>query len=68
MKPNSVLTFLAGAALGAGLAILFAPHSGAETRRRIKERAKRDYDSLKERAGVFKEKLADDAIKTQESR
>lgn len=47
MKQNSVLTFLAGAALGAGLAILFAPRSGEETRRRIRERVKRDYDSVK---------------------
>jgi len=33
--------FLVGLALGAGLALLFAPSSGTETRRQIKQRAMR---------------------------
>lgn len=38
---GSIGSFLAGLALGAGLAILFAPRSGRETRRRIRTRAER---------------------------
>lgn len=60
MKQNSVLTFLAGAALGAGLAILFAPRSGAETRRRIRERVKRDYDSVKERVNSAGQRIREE--------
>lgn len=60
MKQNSVLTFLAGAALGAGLAILFAPRSGAETRRRIRERVKRDYDSVKERVNTAGQRIREE--------
>jgi gas vesicle protein len=35
----NLLWFVAGAAIGAGIAILFAPASGSELRRRIGERA-----------------------------
>ena len=41
---NSGTTFLAlltGAAIGAGLGLLYAPDSGDETRRRLSEKAKR---------------------------
>jgi gas vesicle protein len=41
--------FILGAALGAGLAMLFAPASGEETRRRIKEYGEKTYDSGKEK-------------------
>ncbi len=41
--------FVLGAALGAGLAILFAPSSGEETRRRIKEYGEKAYESGKEK-------------------
>jgi len=34
---NSILAFLLGGAIGAGLALLYAPSSGEQTRRRIKE-------------------------------
>lgn len=36
---NSVLGFMLGGAIGAGLALLYAPTSGEETRRRIREGA-----------------------------
>ena len=38
---GSVGSFLAGLAIGAGLAVLFAPRSGMETRRRIRTSAER---------------------------
>lgn len=36
---SRVVWFLAGAAVGATVALLLAPHSGAETRRRLKAKA-----------------------------
>lgn len=38
-------TFLIGAVLGAGVALLLAPHSGPETRRRIGRSAERAKDA-----------------------
>jgi len=38
---DTLLTFLAGAATGFILGILFAPSSGKETRKKIKEQAKK---------------------------
>ena len=38
-KKGGLGKFIAGAALGAGLGLLFAPKSGKETRRIIKEKA-----------------------------
>jgi gas vesicle protein len=42
-------TFVLGALVGAGLALLFAPQSGEETQKDIKERARRLKDSAEER-------------------
>ncbi|HNX96208.1 MAG TPA: YtxH domain-containing protein [Candidatus Aminicenantes bacterium] len=43
-----VVSFLSGAAIGAGLALLFAPKSGKETRQQIKELADRVGDGVKD--------------------
>lgn len=43
---NSTLALLAGAAIGVGLGILFAPEKGSKTREKIKG----NYDDLKENA------------------
>jgi gas vesicle protein len=43
-----VVWFLAGAAIGATVALLFAPASGEETRRRISQRATEGRDALAE--------------------
>ena len=45
---TGVITFLAGAALGAGLALLFAPQSGKETRKKIKEFSGKVAEDVKE--------------------
>lgn len=38
---TSILSFLVGSAIGAGLALLFAPQSGEYTRREMREKAER---------------------------
>ncbi len=53
MRQDSLLAFVAGAALGATLGILFAPDKGEVTRRKIKEAAKEGYDTVKEKAEDF---------------
>jgi Gas vesicle protein len=49
MKQCSVIAFLAGAVIGAAAAILLAPDSGRNTRRRIREMAQDEYDYLKKK-------------------
>ena len=43
---NSILAILAGAAIGVGLGILFAPDKGSKTREKMKE----GFDDLKNQA------------------
>ena len=52
MKCDNFFAFLGGLIVGAGAAILFAPESGAETRKKIKNTdfiVKRFYREYKER-------------------
>ena len=52
-RTNGILCFLAGAAVGAALGVLFAPRSGKETRESIRTKAgemKDELDELIERA------------------
>jgi gas vesicle protein len=59
-------SFLTGAAIGAGLALLFAPQSGKETRKQIKDfseklsgEVKDEVDKLSEKAKTFVEGAKD---------
>jgi gas vesicle protein len=45
---NKVLWFVAGASIGATLAILFAPQSGEETRRYLGKQARKGREKLGE--------------------
>ena len=58
-----LVSFLTGAAIGAGLALLFAPQSGEETRKKIKDFSGKVADDVKE--GY--EKIAKEAKKSIES-
>jgi gas vesicle protein len=52
---KAVLYFLAGAAIGGAVGLLFAPDKGSETRRRISEKGSDLTDSIKERINDMKE-------------
>jgi gas vesicle protein len=44
---GTVFAFLTGAVIGAGLALLYAPQSGEETRKKIKEAGDKVADDIK---------------------
>jgi gas vesicle protein len=50
-------SFLSGAAIGAGLALLFAPQAGKETRKQIKDFSEKLGGEVKE--GYIREKIQD---------
>jgi gas vesicle protein len=51
--------FLVGLALGAGVALLFAPRSGRATRREIKRRARRVRDAAEQTVSEVRENVVD---------
>lgn len=53
-----VVSFLAGAALGAGFALLYAPKSGRETRGQIADLADDAVEKIKEYAREAQSKIA----------
>jgi len=53
----SLMTFLSGVVIGGGLALLFAPQSGKETRKQIKDVAEKTADEVRGRT----EKIAQSA-------
>ena len=71
MKKNNLGTLLAGAAIGAGLGVLFAPKKGSETRKllgeKIDELCKKvkdiDYEDVRiqieDKIAEIKEEIAD---------
>ena len=56
---NSILALLAGAAIGVGLGILFAPDKGSKTREKIKEGLDDLKDETKEKFSKTKGELKD---------
>jgi len=70
---NSVIALLAGAAIGVGLGILFAPDKGSKTREKMKEgfddlknQAKSKWNDLEEDTKEKFSKTKDDLIETVE--
>ncbi len=70
---NSILALLAGAAIGVGFGILFAPDKGSKTRDKMKEgfddlkdQAKSKWDSLEEETKEKFSKSKEDLIETVE--
>ena len=52
-------SFLTGAAIGAGLALLFAPQSGKETRKQIKDFSEKLGGEVKDEVEKLSEKAKD---------
>jgi gas vesicle protein len=53
----NLLTFLAGAAVGAGVALLLAPSTGEETRRRLIDGARRMGQNVGDTVNTAKDEL-----------
>ena len=58
-RSTSVMPFLVGLALGAGVALLFAPKSGEETRRDLKRRAIRARRLAEQKAGEISDSVSE---------
>lgn len=57
-RMDSLLAFLFGAAVGAGVALLVAPASGEETRKKLSETALRAGHGVADRLTATKDELA----------
>lgn len=58
-EDSSLPYFLLGMGLGVAVGILFAPQSGEETRRMLKDRADEGADYVRRRASEFQESATD---------
>lgn len=58
-KGTVLLAFLVGGVVGAGIAFLYAPNSGAETRKRIKDGAGGVKDWAKERLEAASDEISE---------
>jgi gas vesicle protein len=58
-KHSSVSDFLIGALVGAGVALLFAPRSGRETRRQIRRRAREAQERVRDVADTVSGQVVD---------
>ena len=64
MKKNNLGTLLAGAAIGAGLGVLFAPKKGSETRKLLGEKIDELAKLAKAKATPVVEQAVEDLRKT----
>lgn len=70
MKTDNLFTFLGGVLVGAAVAILFAPDSGEETRKKIKDTFDKEYQGLKDKINSLESraKAAADAYASAKER
>lgn len=54
MRPGIIFAFIGGALAGAAAALLMAPDSGVNTRRKIREKAEADYEALRDKINKVK--------------
>lgn len=62
---NTLLALLTGAAIGAGIGVLYAPDKGDNTRRKIKDNARTAQKELERQFKHTKSKLSAQAEKTR---
>lgn len=58
-RGGGATSFLVGLAIGAGVALLFAPQSGEETRRQLRRRARRAAHLARDAAGDLSDTMVD---------
>ncbi|MFA7116907.1 MAG: YtxH domain-containing protein [Bacteroidales bacterium] len=66
MKGETLFTFIGGALIGAAAAILLAPDSGTETRKKIKKGVEKEYQEIKDKIQKAKEDLEDELSEMKE--
>jgi len=64
---NTILALLTGAAIGAGIGILFAPDKGSNTRRKIREGVDEAKDNFNEKFSEVSEKIVEKAFLTKDN-
>jgi len=67
MKKNNVLDLMIGFGLGAGIALLLAPKTGARTRLLIARRTRKGADYLKHQATVLRDSATEIVERSQEA-
>lgn len=63
---NTILALLTGAAIGAGIGILFAPDKGINTRRKIRKGVEEASDDLSEKFYEASDKLVEKVYLTKD--
>jgi len=67
MKTDTLFAFIGGAVVGAAAALLFAPESGEETRKKLRESVDTEYQALKKKYEEFKAKYGADEQEESEA-
>jgi gas vesicle protein len=67
MDKNGLSSFLLGLGVGVGIGMLFAPKSGQETRKIIKDKAEEGTDYLKQRSTDIKQTASEWVDKGKEA-